>query len=238
MAREADAGRTDDSVQPSGRMLLLGVDAADPRALPELTRQLPTDGTILHRVPALADWAGAEREPRRNPPGAFLAAVGRLRGARTDAGTFTTLLDAAAADLNVSFDEIGTAVQEPALPWDRWWTVGAWTVTLLAIAVPILGVAAALLSGGVLVAIFAALLAVAAIALFVGFGLARQAVAIRRHDAAAADLIATAVAGNWDEKAVVVPARNAAGVAATLRERGIDAEARRIPPDTGFDVGS
>lgn len=238
MAQEGDAGRTDDPAQPSGRIRLFGVDAADPRALPELTRQLPTDGTTLHRVPALANWARAEREPRRNPPGAFLAALGRLRGTRADAGVLAAVLDATAADLGISFEEVRPAADEPALPRHRWWTVGAWTVTLLAIAVPILGISAALLSGGMLVAIFAALLAVAAVALFVGFALARQAVAIRSHDAAAASLIATGVSGDEDEQVVAVPARNAAGVAATLRDRGIEAEARRIPPDEGTDSRS
>jgi hypothetical protein len=238
MAREPDAGRADDAVQSRARVLVLGVDAADPRALLELTRRLPTDGTTLHSVPALADWAGAERDPRRNPPGAIVAALNRLRGARPDAGALAALLDAAVADLGEVIDEIDTETDRPALPRSRWWSVGTWTATALALAVPIAGIAAALLSGGVLGASFATLGAIAAIAQFVGFGLARQAAAIRRHDAVAADSIATAVGGNEGEHVVVVPARNAAGVAAALRERGIDAEAHRIPPDDASDAGA
>lgn len=238
MAREADAGRTDDLDQPSGRIVVLGVDAADPRAFPELPRQLPTDGTVLHRIPALGNWARTEREPRRNPPGGLLAALGRIRGTRADAGALAAVLEATAADPGVSFHELGTAADEPTLPRARWWTVAAWTVTTLALAVPVAGIAAALLSGGLLVATFAALGAIAAIALFVGFGLARQAATIRRHDAATAALIATGVSGDGDEHVVVVPARNAAGVAAALRNRDVDAEARRIPPGAGSDPGS
>lgn len=245
MTREAEADTTDGAAQPTGRVLVFGVDPADPRALPELPRRLPTDGTALHSVPALSEWASAERHPRRNPPGALLAAMGRTRGTTVRPDAFTAVVDDATADPDRSVHALDGAIEEPSLPRARLWTLATWTVTALAVAVPLAGLAAVVLSGGLLVATFAALGAIGAFSLFVGFGLARQAAAIRCHDAAAADVIAAAdriaaaeviaadFAGDGAEHVVVVPARNAAGVAAALRERGIDAGARRVPPEDG-----
>lgn len=219
------------------RITVLGVETDDPRALVELARWIPADATTIYRVPALSDRARRERTPRANPPGALVSSLGRVRGSQVEHGGLADVVEAAAAELDVPIHVHDAATDTGVVPRNRWWTVGAWIVTVLAVVVPIAAVASVLLRGGLLVAVFATLAAIAAVALLVGFALAHEAAAIRRGDAAAAALLARDVPDE-DRPVVVVPARNAPGVATALRERGIDADARRIPPDVGSDPDS
>lgn len=216
------------AVTAEGRITVLGVETGDPRALVELARWTPADATALYRVPSLASRARRERTSRSNPPGVLVSSLGRVRGSRAERGGLADVVEAAAAELDVPIRVLDPATDAGVVPRNRWWTVGAWAVTVLAAAVPIAAVAAVLLRGGLLLAAVATLAAIAAAALLVGFALAHEAAGIRRGDAAAAALIARDVPDDENRPVVVVPARNAAGVAAALRDRGIDAGARRV----------
>jgi len=117
---------------------------------------------------------------------------------------------------------------------------GAWVATLLAIGAPLGAIGRWLLVGDLLAGLLAVLASVGGIALLVGFAFAQEAAAIRRFDHALADAAEAALASNGagsgstagadreERPVLVVPARHAAGVAAILRERDVDATAQRV----------
>lgn len=226
---------------------VVGVDPADPRAVAELPRLVSADATGLYRVPALDRRAVSGPTLRRNPPGVAISFLQRLRGNRPSVATLEDATSAAASEctLPVRTVEVDGADREPGDdhpphhgaekhhprdavgPRRGWWTVGAWAVTALTVGVPIAAVALLLVAGGLLVWLLSALLVIGVGALLVGFALLSEAAAIRHTDASFAAAIASAeFEADAVQPVVVVPARNAPGVAAALRERGIAADAR------------
>jgi|GEM_PF-2723694 len=235
---------------------VIGVDPADPRAIVELPRWIPADATGLYRVPTLDRRTVSGPTLRQNPPGVAIAALRRLRGDRPSVPTLEDATAAAAmeCDLPLRTIDVNGADRQPAdrrlanrqladhQPDTRelqcaaarrspWWTVSAWTVAALTVGVPIAALALLLLAGGLLVWLLSAMLVVGAVALLVGFVLLSEAAAIRRTDASFAGAIASAgVDFDAEHPVLVVPARNAPGVAAILRQRGVAADAQRVRP--------
>lgn len=214
---------------------MLGVNPADPRAVAELPRAIPADATGLYRVPALDRRSLHPDGVRTNPPGAAIAAFQRLRGVQSSVQTLEDATAAAATECDRSVRAIDATGEPPAAERRYWWTIGAWLVAAVAVVTPLGAAGLVVVASGLLVWILASLLVIGAIALVAGFALLHEAAAIQRTDASFAAAIAAArsESGDGGHPVVVVPAWNAAGVAAALRERGIVADARRVVPGPG-----
>lgn len=241
---------TEGSTSPSAgseselRITVLGVDPADPRSVAELPRWVPTAATGLYRVPALDRWSIQPTSVRTNPPGALRSTLQRLRGMRRSITTLEDATSAAASECELTVRELDVQEhaptaqgQTPAPPGRDWWIVGAWAVTALTVGVALVAFGLLFVVSGLLVWLLASSLVIGALAFGTGFALLHEAAAIRRTDASFAVAIADASfeAGDGAYPVVVVPARNAAGVAAALRERGLAADARGpgVAPGTG-----
>ena len=196
-------------------------------------------GALLAFLRRLAGRGAEPPAPRgAAPPAGPDGAPNDARGSRLAAA-----VDAAAAERGLPVAELSSAGDATPVGPGRRWIVGAWLVTALSVGAPVGAIARWLLVGGLLAALFAVLASVGAVALALGFAFAHEAAAIRRYDLVLAAAVADAVdaddaasraAGTADVGArpvLVVPARNAAGVAAILRDRGIDAAARRVDAD-------
>lgn len=211
----------------TGPVTVLGVDPTGQRAIAELPRWVPAAATALYRIHPDDHPAAIDVDPRANPPGLLLAIPRRIRGARFDPTTLTAAVDAAGGECDIPVRVLERHSARPAAPRSRWWTVGAWMATALGVGALVAGTLFAL-TGTLLVVSLAVLLVIGAAALLVGFALAHEAAEIRRADASIAALIADGVGGSERRPVVVLPTRNAAGVAAVLREHGIDAENRIV----------
>ncbi|GAB3685349.1 hypothetical protein GCM10028857_15710 [Salinarchaeum chitinilyticum] len=219
------------------------MDPSDPRSLVELPEWVPADASGLYRVPALDRRSIEPNGVRTNPLEAARSILQRLRGTRPSAETLADATAAAATERSLPVRELdrrgrtGADRDQSSTAWRRNWTVGAWAVTAVTAGIPLAAIGLLVVASGLLAWILAALLVVGALALGTGFALLHEAAAIRRTDASFAAVIAEASfdAGDGAHPVVVVPARNAAGVAAVLRERGIAAEARGpdVAPGTG-----
>lgn len=231
------------------RITILGVDPADPRAVAELPQWVPTPATGLYRVPMLDRRSIQPSGVRTNPPGAARSILQRLRGRRRSISTLADATSAAATECELTVRELEVQEQMPtaqgqtptaqrhtpaargpipAAPERDWWIVGAWAVTALTVGVPLAAFGLLAVASGLLVWILASSLVIGSLSLGTGFALLHEAAAIRRTDASFAAAIARASfeAGGGAHPVVVVPARNAAGVAAALRERRFAADAR------------
>lgn len=226
--------------QSDRRITVLGVDPADPRTVAELPRWVPPEATGLYRLPTLDRWSIGGADPVENPPGVAFSFVRWLLGDRPSTATLEDATEAAATESHVPARALEPRSRHPAVQRSPWWTVGAWTVTVLSASVPIAAIVLLLVTSGLLVWLLATLLVVGAVALLVGFALTHEAAAIGRTDASIAAAFADAGIEPADgaHPVLVVPARNAAGVAAVLRERGLEAESRGIVPGVEPRTGS
>lgn len=232
MAREGPGSSSRDGDSPDDiSITVLGVDPADRRALAELARWVPTDATGLYWIPPESRPTAIAAELSTNPPGLLLALARQLRGRATDPAILPDAVDAAADERAVSVRALRRKAMRPAVPRSRWWPISAWVATALGFGAFAAAVGLLAFVGGLLVSLFAALLVIGAVALLAGFALAHEAAGIRRSDASIAALIADGVADFGAQPVVVLPVRNAAGVAVALRERGFDAEVRVVVPD-------
>jgi len=232
----------DGSSYAAGPISVVGVDPTDRRAVAELPRWVPADATALYRVRPEDRPSAIDVNPATNPPGLLLAVARRLRGTRVDPSTLGESVEAAAGECGVPVRNLEGRPVRPSVPRSRWWTAGAWAVTALGVgallaAGILLALAGEQVAGGLLVASFSVLLVIGAGARLVGFALAHEAAGIRRADASIAAQIAAGVDPSETRPVVVLPARNAAGVAAVLREHGVDAEARIVAPGSEPDAG-
>jgi len=233
----------------SARLGILGVDPTDGRALAEVPRWMPADATTLYHVPDADDRVGTRAATPPNPPRALLALARGLRGDRRStsedanspaASDLTAAVEAAAAECDLPTSSLALDADAGSPAHRRRWAAGAWVATLLAIGAPLGAIGRWLLVGDLLAGLLAVLASVGGIALLVGFAFAQEAAAIRRFDHALADAAEAALASNGagsgstagadreERPVLVVPARHAAGVAAILRERDVDATAQRV----------
>jgi len=201
--------------------VVLGVDPADPRAVAELGPSIPADATAVYRPPGLDRWPGAAPTVRRDPPAVLFDRLRRHSGRDGNPSAVEEAIETAANGADLPVRELG--VGDPAGAADRthWWTVGAWTVLALLVALPILGLALIGVRGGLLPVLFAVLFGVAAVALLAGFVFADAAASVLRGDRAIATAALETHAVHCDERPViVVPQRHAPGVADVLESLG------------------
>lgn len=228
MDDSAGASAADGASRAPGPITVLGVDPADGRAVAELPRWVPAEATALYRIHPDARPSAIAAEPLANPPGFLLALVRQLRGQRAAPTALVGAVDEASGECDVPVRVLERRTSRPAVPRSPSWTVGAWVATALSVGAVLVALLLLAAAGDLLVGLFAALLVIGAAALLVGFALVHEAAGIRRADASIAAVIADGVAASDARPVVVLPTRNAAGVAAALGELGIDAEARTV----------
>lgn len=237
MNEAAGAPATDGTGRATGPITVLGVDPADRRAVAELPRWVPAEATALYRIGPDDRPSALDVDLAANPPGLLLALARRLRGRRSDPTALVAAVEAAAGERGVPVHDLERRSDRRAVRRSRWWTVGAWVTTVLGVGAALAAFALLALAGTLLVWLFAALFAIGAVALLVGFALAHEAAGILRTDASIAARIVDGVDDSEPRPVVVLPARNATGVAAALREHGVEAEARIVAPGSEPDSG-
>lgn len=233
-------------------IVVLGVDPTDRLAAAELPQWVPEDATVLYRPPSTGWRPTGSGDALRDPPGALVAGLLHVGGGQPDPATIDDAIETAAARAEVPVRILRTTAPPGDATRSRWWTVGGWVVSALCVGVPLAAGALLATVGGLLPALLAILFLVATGALLVGFYFAHAAAEILRDDEALADVVGetVGVSGDGDgagggrsagstglrarvggssrgRPVVVLPERNAAGVAAALRERGYSVELRQ-----------
>lgn len=231
-------------------IVVLGVDPNDPRAAAELSRWIPADATAIYRTPGIDHSPAPGLSGRQYPPGSLLAMT-RGADSRSDSDGIASTIDSVAAERDLPQHELAIASPPGSAERSEWWTAGAWTVAVFPVVIAIAAVALVVTEDSLLRWAFAVLITIASVALLVGFHYAHAAAAIHRADPEIAATAARAIADGGDDSSdnsddqsarahdqsasakrpvVIVPERNAAGVAAELRDRSVRAEARIVTP--------